>query len=229
MQTLPVDELVALTELTFIAFDTETTGLSPLQDSLLEVSAVKFRLNEQLQAQVISEFSQLINPRCAIPFGVIKIHGITNEMVDGCPPIESVIPQFLKWLGPNDQVLLAHNASFDLNFLHIALNICNFDLPDHLVLDTLPLSRKILSEPANHRLQTLIEHLDLEAAGYHRALADSYHVMNLFTALINKYRTTQPNKHNPTLIEDLVGMSGGKCFNKQAYEKSRLRKSLAML
>ncbi|MBI4532765.1 MAG: WYL domain-containing protein [Candidatus Melainabacteria bacterium] len=170
-----------LTGLTFVAFDTETTGLSPIGAHLVELSGVKFSID----GQVLSTFSQLIDPDSKIPEEATAIHGITDEMVCGQPKYSTVIPSFLQWLGHGEVVLVAHNASFDLGFLEVALAKLNAPPPEHLVIDTLSLSRRLIPEAVNHQLHTLVEHLGLSSGGYHRALADSYHVKDLFVRLLD--------------------------------------------
>ena len=174
--------IASLTGLTFVAFDTETTGLSPIGAHLVELSGVKFQTN----GQVLSTFSQLIDPEDKIPQEATAIHGITDDMVNGQPTYSTVIPSFFQWIGQGDAVLLAHNAAFDLGFLEVALARLNTLPPDYLVLDTLSLSRKLLPEAVNHQLRTLVEHLELSSGGYHRALADSYHVKDLFIRLLGR-------------------------------------------
>lgn len=169
-----------LANLTFIAFDTETTGLNPAVCKLVELSGVKFRL----QGEIISTFSQLINPETEIPEDLIKLHGITNEMVKNEPTIASVVPAFLNWIDDDQTILVAHNAPFDIGFLQAAISHLQQPMPKHKVIDTLTLARALVPQARNHKLQTLTEHFKIESTTYHRALADSYHVRGLLTMLI---------------------------------------------
>lgn len=169
-----------LNEIIFVAFDTETTGLSPAAARLLEVSGVKFKIN----AKVSSTFSQLINPEIDIPVDVTAIHGIDNTMVRDKPTYKQVIPEFLQWIGNDEVVLVAHNAPFDLGFLEISIAKLGLPTPGCKIIDTLPLSRRLLPKAPNHQLSTLISYLKLETGEYHRALADSHHVRNLLNTLI---------------------------------------------
>jgi DNA polymerase III epsilon subunit family exonuclease len=168
-----------LKNLVFVGFDTETTGLSPLASHLVELSGVKFQGN----GSVISTFSQLIDPESQIPAEATAVHGITSKMVKGQPTYREAVPAFLEWLG-NDVVLVAHNASFDLGFLEVAMARLRLPSPTHPVIDTLHLCRRLLPGAPNHQLKTLTEHLGLNAGGYHRALADSYHVKDLLVRVL---------------------------------------------
>src|SRR4029434_2194538 len=173
----------ALTSLDFVAFDTETTGLSPVAARLVELSGVKFRLG----GAIASTFSQLIDPQTSIPSDAKAIRGITDEMVYGQPAVKEVIPQFFDWIGGCEVVLLAHNAPFDLGFLEIALARLNLCIPENPILDTLVLARALLPSAPNYQLRTLVEYLELESGGYHRALADSNHARHLLVKLMSMH------------------------------------------
>ena len=164
-----------LGDIEFVAFDIETTGLSPFTAKVVELSGVKFRLRDGQ----FSEFSTLIDPECSIPAQVTAIHGITNKMVAGKPKIEQVIPKFFDWVGPANVVMAAHNAGFDVSFLKFAIARHQLTVPKHHVIDTLSLARRLLHEMPNYKLSTLVELLGLTYGDHHRALADSHHVRTL--------------------------------------------------
>lgn len=172
----------------FVAFDTETTGLSPVVARLVELSGVKFTAD----GEVISTFQSLINPECHIPEAASAVHGITDGDVWDQPTFHEVVPAFLEWAAEPEvdekqpqTVLLAHNAPFDISFLEIALGKLRMQMPPNIVLDTLPLARATISDSPNYQLRTLIEHLGIEGGDYHRALADSYHVQHLFLNVLD--------------------------------------------
>lgn len=168
-----------LRDIVFVAFDTETTGLSPVASKLVELSGVKFRTD----GSVVSTFAQLINPECLIPAEVTSVHGITDSMVNGQPTYREVIPDFLRWLGEDEVVLAAHNASFDLGFLDISMARLRIPAPDYDVIDTLTLTRRLVPTAPSHQLRILTEFFGLESGSYHRALADSYHVKDLLISM----------------------------------------------
>jgi DNA polymerase III epsilon subunit-like protein len=85
----------SLTDLTFLAFDTETTGLFPIMHRLVEIGAVRFRLD----GRELTTFQQLINPHMRVPEDDQQVHGITDVMVQGEPTVEQVIPHFIEFLG----------------------------------------------------------------------------------------------------------------------------------
>jgi DNA polymerase III epsilon subunit family exonuclease len=188
-----------LHDLQFVSFDVETTGLSPVVARLVELSGVKFNL---LGGESTS-FSSLINPEMPIPPEVSQIHGITDDMVADAPNCAEVVRSFIEWIGDEDTVLVAHNAPFDVEFLHVAMARLQAVRPSNRVVDTLPLARALLRDAPNHQLKTLVEHLELEAGDYHRALADSYHVKNILHRLVGD--------NNVTTVSELVEL--GCVFN----------------
>lgn len=178
----------------FVAFDTETTGLSAITSRLVEIAGVKFTLRRG----EITTYRALINPEIHIPSAATRVHGITDRMVQNAPTYQSVVPDFINWATDAESwslpeqhhaqtVFLAHNAGFDLSFLEVALCRLRMSVPHNVVLDTLSLARKLIQDSPNYQLKTLIETLDLPKGGYHRALADSYHVQNLFKQICEKF------------------------------------------
>lgn len=180
---------VPIKDLIYVAFDTETTGINPIVAKLVELSGVMFRGT----GEVIQTISLLIDPEIDIPQEVIAIHGITNEMVQGMPTCREAVPQFINWLHsaplPAPQtmpLLVAHNASFDLGFLQVALAKSGQSLPPNPVIDTLSLARKLLPGPLNYKLKTLVEYIGVEEGTYHRAEADSFHVRSLLLRILSE-------------------------------------------
>ena len=168
-----------LEELTYVAFDVETTGLSPVAHRLVELSGVKFDYHQKK----VETFSHLINPEVAIPPEVVGIHGIDDKMVEDKPKASFVIPEFLNWIG-EDTVLIAHNAPFDLEFMRVNIARLGLNCPTNYVLDTLVISRELMPDAPRHQLKTVVELLGLPTGGYHRALADSVHVKDIFLKLM---------------------------------------------
>jgi DNA polymerase III epsilon subunit family exonuclease len=172
----------------FVAFDTETTGLSAVAGRLVELSGVKFTAD----GEEISTFQALINPEMRIPEAAAAVHGITDDQVWDQPTFHEVVPAFFEWAcDPQaddkhpETVLLAHNASFDISFLEIALCKLRMPMPPNIVLDTLSLARATIDDCPSYSLKSLVEHLGLEAETYHRALADSYSVQGLFLNILD--------------------------------------------
>ena len=159
-------------DLTWVAFDTETSGKYPVGSDICEIAAVKW-----YKGQVVGEFQSFVAVREPMSEEVIKIHGITNEMLVGAPPLREVLEKFITFIG--DHPLIAHHAPFDLGFLAFALEKHGCSLPTNPVVCSSLLSRTLIPESPNHRLQTLLQHLAIPVARAHRALDDSLSCLHL--------------------------------------------------
>jgi DNA polymerase-3 subunit epsilon len=172
----------SIKETIWIAFDTETTGLSPVMDRVVEIGAVKFDTG----GNILGEFQTLINPQRIIPPNVTAVHGITNEEVQDAPPAGSVLPAFLEFLGTCDNILIAHNASFDAGFIGAELDRAGLVGNGHMILDTLAMSRRVLKGIQSHSLDCIARDLEIDARGHHRALADSEMTREVFLHLLDR-------------------------------------------
>ncbi len=152
--------------LTFVGFDTETTGKYPLEAEICEIAAVKWR-----GGQVIDTFQTLIKPSKPMGAEVIAIHGITNEMVELAPRMSEKIHEFHSFI--QGAIPVAHHAPFDLGFISHEFEKAGLSLPELPVVCSSLLSRKLFPESENHRLQTLIGFFNLERGTAHRALDDA--------------------------------------------------------
>ncbi|MEE1043184.1 MAG: exonuclease domain-containing protein, partial [Clostridia bacterium] len=104
----------------FVVFDIETTGLSPVTETITEIGAVKVK-----NGQITETFNKFVNPGKAIPQKIVELTGITDAMVADADPINVVLPEFYEFIG--DAALVAHNASFDYRFLAVACSKCNLE------------------------------------------------------------------------------------------------------
>ncbi len=171
-----------LRDATFVAFDTETTGLKPVAASLLEIGAVKFRLD----GASADTFDMLIDPGRPVPEEASNIHGITDDLLRGKPTAEEVLPRFIEFLGPPDNVLLAHNALFDVGFIVLDLYRARLPVPGHKIFDTVALARALIPYLPGYSLQGLCAALEIAPSQEHRALADARLVEGLFLALLDR-------------------------------------------
>lgn len=146
----------------FVAIDVETTGLSPLYNELIEISAIKYEGNKK-----VDTFSTLIKPKKEISKTITNITGITNKMVSNSPTVEEVMPKLITFIGENP--IVAHNAHFDYSFLQ---NNSNMSFSKNRVIDTVALSRKMLPNLPNHKLNTVARCIGIQEDGFHRAEFD---------------------------------------------------------
>ena len=121
-----------LSATTFVVLDLETTGGSPGINAITEIGAQKVQ-----GGKVIGEFQTLVNPGVPIPPFITVLTGITEAMLVPAPRIDEVFPQFLEFLGSeNETVIVAHNAQFDISFLKAAAVSLGYIWPKFQVLDT---------------------------------------------------------------------------------------------
>lgn len=164
-------------DVTFVVFDTETTGLSPEQDRIVEIGAVRFR-----NGVVVEERGWLINPGMPIPKRATRVHGITTAMVKNKPSFAEVYPEFQAFVG--DAVLVAHNARFDIAMVRAEAERAGLPTPANVVIDSLKLFRRWYPEAETHKLAALAAYVGIAGGGFHRGDADSrYAGMILFSGL----------------------------------------------
>jgi DNA polymerase III epsilon subunit family exonuclease len=177
-----------LTDITFLAFDTETTGLHPIMHRLVEIGAIRFRSD----GHELATFEQLIDPQIPIPRDVQQVHSITDAMVRGQPTIDHVLPRFIEFLGAPDNILLAHNALFDLGFLAMALTRLGIAYPPHYMFDTLAMARRLYPTWPSHSLEHVATQLKVVKRAEHRALSDARTVKDVFLAILKDIPTVNP-------------------------------------
>ena len=181
----------------FIAFDLETTGTVPGADQICEIGAVRF-----VNGVVEAVFSTLIDPLRPIPPGASAVNKITDAMVKGKPRIEAVLESFAEFCG--DDIMVAHNAPFDTQFLSADIKKHEMPAPKGVVVDTLPIARKVFPGLANYKLGTLVTHLKVDATQFHRAEQDATYCGNIFQEMIKRISVGgQPPK-----LENLVALTG---------------------
>ncbi|MFS4458857.1 PolC-type DNA polymerase III [Bdellovibrio sp. HCB2-146] len=163
----------------FIAFDLETTGTVPGVDQIVEIGAVRF-INGQPEAV----FATLVDPQRAIPPGASKVNGITDDMVKGKPTIESLLGSLAEFCG--DDFMIAHNAPFDAQFLISDVKKFETAAPKGLILDTLPIARKVFPGLPNYKLGTLVQHLKIPTTDFHRAEEDATYAGHLFMNMVKR-------------------------------------------
>ena len=163
----------------YIAFDFETTGLSPEDDRIIEIAAIKFA-----DGSPVDRFVTLINPERKIDPFITDITGISNDMVRDKPIESNIIEEFLEFL--TDLPIVAHNISFDKSFLDA---LCErYDKPknNNPLFDTLQLSRTFLFFHPVHDLGSISEYFGLSSAGSHRAEKDTENCGIIFQRLVKE-------------------------------------------
>ncbi len=172
-----------------IAFDVETTGLSPFSDKMIELAAVKVDANGNIET-----FRTLINPECEIPQQTIDIHGITNLMTHQAPSIEKVLPEFMSFI--EDLPLIAHNAQFDIGFLIRESQQLEISLGTHDIYDSCQIARSAFKKkekvPTNFKLSSLAEFFEIPL-NHHQALDDSIASLRIFARALELVESDKPH------------------------------------
>ncbi len=149
----------------FVAFDLETTGLSSRTDRIIEIGAVILKNGQEL-----NRFQTFVDPERPLDRRIVELTGITEEMLQGAPKIEEVLPKFLDFVG--DRVLVAHNSDFDTGFIRAECQ--RQGLPyNYTAVDTLILSQNLLSHLNKFKLNIVAEALELPDFNHHRAADDA--------------------------------------------------------
>lgn len=170
-----------LRDLTYVVFDTETTGLEPSNgDEMVSIAGVRIVNSRVLAGEC---YDQLINPGRSIPKRSTEVHGISDEMVANAPGVADVLPGFRDYVG--DSVLVAHNAAFDLRFLQLKEKQTGVRL-DNPVLDTVLLSAIVHDHTDQHTLDAVAERFAIEIPEEvrHTALGDSLATAHVFLRLV---------------------------------------------
>ena len=181
---------------TFTAFDIETTGLTPVVDRIVEIGAVRFRGDE-----IIDTFEAFVDPGVPISHGASAVNGITDEMVQGNPTIEEVLPRFLDFLG--DAAPVAHHAPFDVGFLSYDISRLGLSVTDKPVLDTCVIPKSLFPHAGSYSLENLARFLDIKSETFHRALADAVACMKILNRCV-----AEMGGHEHVSLEEILAVNG---------------------
>jgi DNA polymerase III epsilon subunit family exonuclease len=153
-----------LYQVPIVVVDVETTGLDPKADQIIEIGAIKM-----LGFNPIDQFDSLIASSIELTDDIVRLTGITPQMLKGQPPVAEVLRNFLKFI--EGSILVAHNAEFDMSMIKAACSQIGIDL-EWPIICTLKLARELLPELENKKLDTLARHYDLKFDERHRAIGD---------------------------------------------------------
>ncbi|GCE17061.1 exonuclease domain-containing protein [Dictyobacter kobayashii] len=166
----------SLENVEFVVIDTETTGLRPGSDRVIEVAAVRVG-----RGQILDSYHSLINPGRRIPPFIERFTGITQTMVNEAPLASQVLPELLDFI--DGAPLVGHNLGFDLNFLTFEAQLLGLSFPID-GFDTIPLARRFLPALKRFKLDMVAAHLNIETIHRHRAFGDAEVTAEVFLRIL---------------------------------------------
>ena len=160
-----------------IYYDTETTGVKPGKDRIIEIAAFDPTSDRR--------FCTFTNPECPIPAESTAITQITDEMVKDAPLIKEAMQAFADFCS-GDVVLIAHNNdAFDKLFLEAEFKRAGLEMPKWIFIDSLKWARKYRKDLPRHSLQFLREAYGIQANQAHRALDDVFILHKIFSVMVD--------------------------------------------
>ena len=190
----------------FVIFDVETTGLSSVYDTIIEIGAVKMKNGE-----VLERFDKFINPHHPLSEQTINLTSITDEMVSAADDEDVVIKQFQDFYG--DRPLCGHNVQFDVGFVNAALRRAGLSEITQPVVDTLEVSRLLHPEQNRHTLDSLAKKYNVSLEHHHRANQDAEATGYLLYKLLDAFK----KKYN----EDNLNNLNGYAAHGEVYKRAR--------
>ena len=171
---------IDLKETTYVIFDLETTGLSQDNDRIIEIAATKYNMHGE-----IDSYETFVNPGFLISDKIVELTSITNEMVSEAPDINTVMPEFLKFI--EGSILVAHNAGFDVGMIKANLKRLNYEDIDFPVIDTLNLFRSLHHDDVKRfNLEELAKYYSVKQLKHHRAIDDTRVTAECFTLMLQE-------------------------------------------
>ena len=191
---------------TYCVLDLETTGLSFRTEKITEIGIMKIKNGE-----VIDSFETFVNPEKPIPYEVVEVTKITDDMVKDAPTIKEIFPKVLEFIG--DAVLVAHNADFDIGFLkHNAAQLGHKF--DYTYIDTLRLAKDLFPDYKKYKLGYIAENLGIKVEVAHRALDDVDTTVKVFKIMLDMLK-----EKGAKTVADIDKVSADEEYEKEAYKK----------
>lgn len=160
----------------YVVFDLETTGFSPVVDRIIEIGAVRVE-----KGQITDRFSTFVNPQIPIPFKIENLTGISDDMVMSAPFIEDVLSDFLEFC--EGSVLVAHNAGFDMSFIEQNCERQGMKR-EFTSADTVAMARFLLPGLNRFKLDTVAKALGVSLDNHHRAVDDAACTAEIFVRFV---------------------------------------------
>lgn len=160
----------------YVVFDIETTGFSPVKNKIIEIGAVKV-----INGKITEYYSTFVNPHVPIPYEIVKLTSITDEMVKDAKSIEEILPEFMEF--SEGAIMVAHNASFDMSFIKENCRRQGIER-DFTYVDTMGIARVLLTDIKRHTLDSICKKLNIVLESHHRAVDDAGATAHMFVKFV---------------------------------------------
>lgn len=170
-----------LSEMTFVIFDIETTGLSINYDTIIEIAGIKVK-----NGTVLGEFSELIDPEMTVSKFTENFTKINNSMLKGKRKLKDVLKDFHDFA--KDSILVAHNAPFDVDFLSHNFRELGIDNKINPSIDTLVLAKALIPDKSRYDLKSMCRFYKVDLEEHHRALSDTKALFEIFLHFVKDLR-----------------------------------------
>lgn len=174
----------------YVCFDLETTGLSPDQDAIIEIGALRVR-----DGKAEGRFSCLIDPGRPLPPHITQLTGISDSMLQGGARPEQAVSAFLDFCG--DDVIVGHNLSFDYRFMKTAAAALGLRF-EKSGIDTLRIAKQVLPELSSRSLGSLCGYYGIVNDAAHRAYSDALATARLYQTLGHYFYEKNPSVFVPS-------------------------------
>ena len=209
----------------YAILDIETTGLSPSAEKITEI-AIYIHDGQQ----VVDSFSTLLNPEKKIPYRIIQMTGINNQMVESAPKFYEVAKKIVELT--DNKIIVGHNVRFDYGFIRNEFKSLGFDF-QRKTIDTVKLSRKLIPGKPSYSLGKLCQSLEIENHSRHRAEGDAMATVKLFEILLSidnqldgLDKKGAVNGFNKSLVDGLPNAAGVYYFYNKSGELIYVGKSI---
>ena len=190
---------------TYVVFDIETTGLNAKKVKIIEIGAVKVQNGE-----IIDRFSVFIDPEEPLPYDIVNLTHITDDMLRGQEKIDTILPKFMEFCG--DSILVAHNADFDTGCILAQCQKLGIKW-DFTYVDTVPLAKFLLPSLKNYKLDTVGAAMNVSLDNHHRAVEDAECTAQFFVKFLADLKSRG--------IEDLDTLNEETRMNEERIRKER--------
>lgn len=179
----------SLRDVSFAVVDFETTGVNPETDRILQVAAVIVNG----EGDIVDEFETVVKPESPSHYvhGAEHIHGISQHQVANGMPLRQALEKL--WDISSGNVFTAHNARFDIGFLHAESERVGLNRRIDTHVDTLALARRIDADKTRrHTLEALCQHYGIHREKAHDAKADATATAELLIHLMRELGVSSP-------------------------------------